>query len=502
MESTTMPVDCDNVSSIRSAIDAKLHEDGVYQQIRELILSKAPALTKDDRSPQPPPSDDPDDATPQHKIEDNLIREVLQSELVQQLLDAIKLDKELKQNQATTGEDDDEQAENEPLPVSEPTLFLRLAGGRAFLDQLTQDDDDLNGDAGDGIASVTQHQIGLVRQFFRVIVSFQGQRQSTRDVVCCVDPPFNEHFRFSLAKKRTRSGRTKSGGLYEIEVVSPWEALCLVDEPVHITLVKLTKKVTSFQHAAGAVWHELRRELIAVHRLDWRRILGSTLQLVHAPIQLVDKMKVPVGTLDVRMDLLHFHRTAAIAKDVTAYLSKEALEKNTLSHAFYRYAKEWWHTYRAEMDAMETNVRHQPTGASEREESLEDRQFVLLGQRSRLVKLFAEDDEGRFRMVCKFLSALCAPLAVKSPSEAARFVALLPLETTSVVGGVTDDAWRSVATTLAVGKGDTQDHAVSIVSTSGFCKQMALIHNAYVGRRCSRRCCSAVGSTPTSALAQ
>lgn len=64
-------------------------------------------------------------------------------------------------------------------------------------------------------------------------------------------------------------------------------------------------------------------------------------------------------------------------------------------------------------------------------------------------------------MVCKFLVPLRVSTAVRSPSEAARFVGLLPYESNALVGGSMDETWRSIATVLSLRKGDVQDHAVS-----------------------------------------
>ncbi|GLD94000.1 hypothetical protein PINS_up002611 [Pythium insidiosum] len=458
-ELATQHDDATKIHVIRSAIDAKLRDDTVYQQIRELIAAKAAGR------PAPEPTiDGSDTATSQLEYpEDRLIQDVLQSEIVQHLLQSVRLEAEAKDDnvkQRCTDTDVEQHPEASEAPA--PVLYVRLAGGRAFVDQL-------RGEAGEqeedvGMAPLSSRQIGSVHDVFRLVFSFQQQRVSSRDVPASVDPAFDEHLRFMIRKPRTRSGRTRRGGLYEVDVVAPWEALCLVDEPLHIVLLKVRKRLLDVHPSTGAVWEELQRDLVATHRVDWRRSLASTLSLVHLPVQLTDRMKVPVGTLDLRLDVLHVKRSAAVARDALAFLNGEAMERNTLTHTFHRHAKQWWDEYKSEVDAVDhnsTQISRESERSSHRGGHASSPCSSMTRRKPRLVKVFAEDTEGRFRMVCKYLTPLRAPLAIRSPSEAARFVALLPLERASAVGTSTAaESWRTLNCTLAVGKGDVVDHAV------------------------------------------
>lgn len=477
------------IRAMRAAIDAKLREDGVYEQIRELVRAKA----ESQRQVAPTAEETGDlngdgsalsgsnvagNADVQECEQDHVIRDVLESEVVQQLLAAVK---SMKLRDTGSGaqdgvmlEDDGDEVESSIREQQQQAsaanghdvhLFLRLAGGRAFVDQLllAADEHDDNCTA-DTVGS--EVQIGNVKSFFRVVATFQNQRLTSKDVLCCVDPPFDEHFHFHIEKRRTRKvplrrARSATSVPYEVEVVTPWEVLCLVDEPVQIDLIKVSKKLVHWSNARGPQWQELSKELLAVHRLDWRRVLCSTLQLVHLPVSLVGKMKVPIGTLDFRADVLHFKRTPSTAREVSTFLNKETLQHNTLNHSFYQYAKQWWEEYRSEV-AIYQNA--QPGARDEHKDT-----GAILGSKSgshgrqRLVKLFAEDDDGRFRMVCKFLTPIRTPHAIKSPSEAARFVGLLPFEADPVVGGARDETWRSIPAFLSIGRGDAQDHAASLV---------------------------------------
>lgn len=491
-----------SISAMRAAIDAKLREEGVYEQIRQLVRSKAtpaPADTNTEVQEQPD--------------EERLLQEVLDSEVVQQLLSAVKDTKLHRGAQAADQSTESEQHDDEDHDAQQNVidavngrdvfLFLRLAGGKAFVDQLLEEEEEEEERDARGqptLADSLEFQVGRVKTFFRVVATFQSQRLASKDVPCCVDPPFDEYFRFRVEKRKTRSSkpqlRKQSRHVpYDVEVVTPWEALCLVDEPVQLDLVKVSKQLVHWSHAGGPKWREVAKELLAVHRLDWRRVLCSTMQLVHLPVSLVGKMKVPVGSLDVRADLLHFKRTAAIAREAAIFLNKETLQRNTLHHAFYQYAKQWWHEYRNEASIYEAA-----------QQSREECKLPSAATtRARLVKLFAEDDDGRFRMVCKFLTPVRAPAAIKSPSEAARFVGLLPFEATVVVGGARDETWRSIPAFLSLGRGDAQDHAVRKMALDA----LDLLRRVDDGPDgggdgggscCSRRCCSAAAWTRSCAL--
>jgi centrosomal protein CEP76 len=450
----------DKIRALRAAIDAKLHEQGIYEQIRDLVSNGAAA----DGEAKPSSEGELEEDEAKTAREDRLIHDVLESEVVQQLLAtvrAMELAPPQEPSKATNHEEAEGEEENVGLENERDViLYLRLSGGKAFVDQLVELDEDERNDATEADVGLDERRCpaGSVLTFFRVNATFQKQRQSSRDIRCCVDPPFDDHFRFRVEKKRARTTQTRGGTSHGVDVTSPWEALCLVEEPVQLDLVKVTKRLLHRDAESRAQWRELSNELLAVHRLDWRRVLCSTLQLVHFPVPLTGRMKEPVGTLDIRGDLLNCKRSAASAREARSFLNKEALRRNASSHCFYKYAKQWWDEYRSETRELK---RQSPKGSGAAAEDEYSQLLAQLGARQRLVKMFAEDEEGRYRMVCKFVVPLRAPSAVRSPSEAARFVGLLPYESNALVGGGADETWRSIATVLSVRKGDAQDHAVS-----------------------------------------
>ncbi|KAI9986963.1 hypothetical protein PInf_026069 [Phytophthora infestans] len=290
----------EKIRSLRVAIDAKLHEQGIYEQIRDLVNSKIKVTSPDedvDTEQQPNTEKDPVDEEATQSSEEQLIHDVLESEVVQQLLATVRSMELATPAKSTNHEEaDDEALENDR---------------DAFVDQLVElEQDTKNADQDDN----------------------------------------------------------RGGASYAVDVMAPWEALCLVEEP-------------------------------------------------------------------------------------------EAIQRNASNHSFYKYAKQWWDEFRSETRQDKRQPVKGPKGDDEYSQLL-----AQLGSRQRLVKMFAEDEEGRYRMICKFITPLRAPMAVRSPSEAARFVGLLPYESNALLGGGADETWRSIATVLSVRKGDAQDHAILLAS--------------------------------------
>ncbi|KAL7994077.1 putative CEP76, C2 domain-containing protein [Plasmopara halstedii] len=444
------------IDDLRAAIDAKLHERGIYEQIRELVNAKASKVSIDENENQPNSEEKIFNSETADSKEEQVIHEVLESELVQQLL------LKLRSMEFAAPEKLIEQSDESAVGVEdtrEVVLYLRLSEGKAFVDQMVDfehNDGNTNEEVELGLKD-NRCPVGSVVAFFRVNASFQKQRQSSHDIQCCVDPTFDAHFRFHVKKRKSRTARSRDRSHFAVDVMSPWEALCFIEEPVQLDLVKVRKRFLRRDDNGIAIWQELSRELIAVHRLDWRRILCSTLEFVHFPIQLTGRMKEPVGTLDLRANLLNCKRTASIAREVRSFLNKEALQRNASNHTFFKYAKQWWEDYRNE-------TREDINGPDDGSVDEHVQSLAKIDFRQRLVKMFAEDEEGRYRMMCKFIVPLRARKAVRSPSEAARFVCLLPYESNSLAGGGNDEPWRSIPTILSTRKGNAQDHAILLAS--------------------------------------
>uniref|UniRef100_A0A8C4EF15 Centrosomal protein of 76 kDa n=1 Tax=Dicentrarchus labrax TaxID=13489 RepID=A0A8C4EF15_DICLA len=105
---------------------------------------------------------------------------------------------------------------------------------------------------------------------------------------------------------------------------------------------------------------------------------------------------------------------------------------------FLVYAKQWWREF------LEIRPSHQ----------------------SKMVKIFAQDENGVNRPVCSYVRVLRAGRLLESPRQAARFVSLLALEKAPVVGGGggKQEQWCTLMAFLCRGKGDCEDHATLLCS--------------------------------------
>ena len=91
------------------------------------------------------------------------------------------------------------------------------------------------------------------------------------------------------------------------------------------------------------------------------------------------------------------------------------------------------------------------------------REFPFLEERK--IKLVAEDECGRHRFVCGFVSPLVkTPRSVDGPRYAARFVSLIPFKRDVSLSGERVSTWHSAQCTAIRMHGDVEDHALLLCS--------------------------------------
>ncbi|CAB1321411.1 unnamed protein product [Coregonus sp. 'balchen'] len=177
-------------------------------------------------------------------------------------------------------------------------------------------------------------------------------------------------------------------------------------DPVHLVLIK---RDTSSETT-----------LVSSYFLDWRTVLSS-----------------PSGKTSIAVELLGVE---ALSPDIiTTQQSLERQKTAEKERLFLFYAKQWWREF------------------------LEIRQ----SNQAKLVKIFAQDENGVNRPVCSYVRVLRAGRLLESPRQAARFVSLLGLEKAPVVGGGgggKQEQWCSLLAFLCRGKGDCEDHATLLCS--------------------------------------
>ncbi|KAF0719502.1 Aste57867_1002 [Aphanomyces stellatus] len=391
----------DKTAVLRSLIDTKLRDEGIYAQLRQLIEAHVPLPTMDEVHPAP------DGGDPAHAVDD-VLHNVLESDVVQQLIASMQI---LPLHGSGTMTHDVATSDDRM------TLTVRVLGGRAFVDHL--------------MTSTPPTSNSTTRTVLRVHLAFQGHRFHSRAVACGVDPPFDEVFAAPLHVPSTSMS---------FQVMAKWEALCGIQEPLHWTVTKHTQVVTT---AGSDTWRDLSVELVAAQTVDWRQWLASPHPTVHFPVTLEGPLKVPVGILDIRVDVTPpLRKSTAIVHEAKQWLQKEQLRLHGCQSHVYQYCKQWWAEYTS-MDGQEP-----PIAAT---------------TQPHWVRLFAPDECHKYRLVCAYVTPLRDPW-LTTPSEAARFVSLIPFVRAATVGSGRDACWHSLPAFLALGHGDCEEHAILLAS--------------------------------------
>lgn len=280
-------------------------------------------------------------------------------------------------------------------------LFLQIIGGKAFIEHL-QDDP----------------YPGLSKPLFTVHILFRGQRFKSRPVPCACEPDIQEGFLLELHKEN--AGETAK--------MADTASMLSISDQVHIVLVRTEP---SGEHT-----------LVSSHYLEWRPVLAAPGCRTNIAVELMgvgSEASVPAGVLDVRLELLP---RPSESQSLTDHVVKTqvTLERNRQAERerlFLVYAKQWWKEY------LEIRSCH----------------------RERLIKIFAQDENGRNRPVCSYVYPLRAGRLINTPREASRFVSLLGYEkTANLGGGERREQWASMHAFLCRNKGDCEDHAVLLCS--------------------------------------
>uniref|UniRef100_A0A2K5KJA3 Centrosomal protein 76 n=1 Tax=Cercocebus atys TaxID=9531 RepID=A0A2K5KJA3_CERAT len=152
-----------------------------------------------------------------------------------------------------------------------------------------------------------------------------------------------------------------------------------ISDPIHMVLIKTD------------IFGETT--LVASYFLEWRSVLGSENGVTSLTVELMGAQRSKVSKL--KNIFLNFK--LALERQKTA-------EKERL---FLVYAKQWWREY------LQIRPSHN----------------------SRLVKIFAQDENGINRPVCSYVKPLRAGRLLDTPRQAARFVNVLGYERAPVIGG-------------------------------------------------------------------
>ncbi|XP_040520774.1 centrosomal protein of 76 kDa isoform X2 [Gallus gallus] len=176
--------------------------------------------------------------------------------------------------------------------------------------------------------------------------------------------------------------------------------------------------------------------LVASYFLEWRSVLAAENGITNVAVELLGvgtESKVSVGVLNVRLEM-YPPLSKTLSPEITN--TQFTLERQKIAEKerlFLVYAKQWWREY----------LQIRPT------------------HNSRLVKIFAQDENGVNRPVCSYIRPLRAGRLLDTPRQAARFVSVLGYERAPVIGGGggKQEQWCTLLAFICRNKGDCEDHA-------------------------------------------
>jgi centrosomal protein CEP76 len=400
-----LAIPASKISELKSLIDSHLRSQNVYGQIRDFVRQTTKetlgsGVTADERN---------------HVVM-NALRE---KGVIEEIIKSIRRPNNLAGNgsvvsgaERSTGLEGHRQLAN-ATPVPSPFrrfLHLKINGGRAFVEHLVTNTS--------GTASDT-------KSCFVLFIHFRNQRFRTRAVPVAVEPAFDESILLDLQEPEDKS---------LIDLAD----LVKLDSKIHVVLARMTTTSDANENSGT---NESEVELVASYDIEWRHILGSggmsiPAELLGAGSQA--KIKVPVGVLDMRVEVAPVPEIRVPAADIARALNDSSSRKQELQRQFFQYSRIWWKEY----------IDISPTF------------------KNRLVKIFAEDEWGGHKPVCYFVKPLLAGRAIDSPRHAARFVSLIPYTKIEAIGAGAGRAeiWHTFHTFLSMRKGDCEDHAVLLCS--------------------------------------
>ncbi|XP_028593234.2 centrosomal protein of 76 kDa isoform X2 [Podarcis muralis] len=176
--------------------------------------------------------------------------------------------------------------------------------------------------------------------------------------------------------------------------------------------------------------------LVASYFLEWRSVLCAENRITNVAVELLGvgtESKVSVGVLNIRLEMYPKLNKTLSQEIVTTQFSLERQKTAEKERLFLVYAKQWWREY------LQIRTSHN----------------------TRLVKIFAQDENGINRPVCSYVKPLRAGRLLDTPRQAARFVSVLGYERAPIIGGGNSkqEQWCTLLAFLCRNKGDCEDHS-------------------------------------------
>ncbi|RNF20659.1 centrosomal protein 76kDa [Trypanosoma conorhini] len=264
----------ERLKELRGAVHTFLQESSVYSKIRDIVDSYV--------------SENPGDALNPTSSAD-VMKIIREKGLVQDLLDRLHGEKHLSLAQTLNA------AHAWKLLPGQYYLHLRLAGGKAFVDNL-----DLS-------PSFAKDYL------MYVAVQFGSQRYRSTSEKAAVDPPFRDEFLIDLDYK--------SFGSCAADLIQ-------ISTPLHIAVFGEERLLTC-------------AKMLGENLVDWRRVLrtgylGLTVELCG------DNPGIPAGILELQLELLPNKAPRFSEEDVASRIDLQRSAITSADREFLLYARRWW----------------------------------------------------------------------------------------------------------------------------------------------------------------
>lgn len=227
---------------------------------------------------------------------------------------------------------------------------------------------------------------GQICSTFTLCLHYRNQRFRSKPVPCACEPDFHDGFLLEVHRESLGDGTRMADST----------TMLSISDPIHMVLIKTD------------IFGETT--LVASYFLEWRSVLGSENGVTNLTVELMGvgtESKVSVGILNIKLEMYPPLSQTLSQEVVNTQLALERQKTAEKERLFLVYAKQWWREY------LQIRPSHN----------------------SRLVKIFAQDENGINRPVCSYVKPLRAGRLLDTPRQAARFVNVLGYERAPVIGG-------------------------------------------------------------------
>ena len=204
-----------------------------------------------------------------------------------------------------------------------------------------------------------------------IMIDFRKQRFDSKNVPFCLEPAFDDSFLLKLSTDVTQH-RGKAADL---------NAMLSMSDQIHVAIVK--------QDANGI------KSLISSQFIEWRHLLytpGMSERTALPMYGIGSESKIVVGVIDISLELIPSISCCLQKEVVSTQFDLERSRINEKNKSFFSYAKYWWKEF--------LQIRPE--------------------NNSRLLKIFAQDENGNTRSVCSFVRCLRGGRVLESTLHALR----------------------------------------------------------------------------------